>query len=153
MKKSYSKKINQLAAVAAVIGIQCYWTAAQAAALSDEDVKALIQRVNDLEQQVKILQRNREVDKEATDDKAKATPTLSLGASGLTIKSADSNFVMNAHGYAQVDDRTYFGQKSAPDTLLLRRVRPIVEGTVWKDFNYRVMLDLGQGSANGSSVS
>lgn len=153
MKKSSLTKFNQLAAVAAVLSTPFYWTPAHAAALSDDDVKALIQRVNELEQQVKVLQRNREVDKDAADDKAKTTPTVSLGSGGLIIKSADSNFTMNAHGYVQVDDRTYLGQKTTPDTLLLRRVRPILEGTIWKDFNYRLMLDFGQGTANGSNVN
>jgi phosphate-selective porin OprO/OprP len=153
MKKLKSNKLNRLAAVAAVIGTQFYSAGAHGAALSDDEIKALVQRVNELEQQVKSLQHERKSDKETADDKAKTTPTVSFGASGLIVRSADSNFVMNAHGYVQADDRTYFGQKTTPDTLLLRRVRPIVEGSVWKDFNYRLMLDFGQGTANGSNVN
>lgn len=124
-----------------------------AAPLTDEEAQALIKRVNELEQQVKALQRNREVDKEVADDKAKQTPTVSLGLNGLQVQSADSNFTMIAHGYAQGDYRTYFGQKTTPDTFLLRRVRPIVEGSVWQDINYRLMLDLGSGNVNGSTAN
>jgi len=37
--------------------------------------------------------------------------------------------------------------------LLLRRVRPIVEGTVWDDFRYRLMLDLASGNITGSTAN
>jgi phosphate-selective porin OprO/OprP len=124
-----------------------------AAPLTDEQAQALIHRVEELEQQVKTLQRNREVDKENSDEKAKQTPTVSLGLNGLTVNSADSNFTMIAHGYVQADARDYFGQKTAPDTFLLRRVRPIIEGSVWKDINYRLMLDLASGNVNGSTAN
>jgi phosphate-selective porin OprO/OprP len=40
------------------------------------------------------------------------------------------------------------------DTFLLRRVRPIIEGSVWKDFEYRLMLDFASGitSATGNNA-
>ena len=156
MKKYYSIEFTRLAAIATILGAHGCATATFAAPLSDEDAQALIKRVNELEQQVKILQRNREVDQEVAETKSKTVPTIELGLNGLNIRSADSNFTMIAHGYVQADDRTYFGQKTTPDTFLLRRVRPIVEGTVWQDFNYRVMLDLASGTlgaANANNVN
>jgi phosphate-selective porin OprO and OprP len=153
MKKHYSNQINRWVAAAALIGAQFYGAASHGAPLSDADVQALIQKVNDLEQQVKALQRDREVDQETAADTAKTTPTVSIGANGLIVRSADTNFVMDIHGYAQVDDRSYLGEKSVPDTLLLRRIRPIFEGTVWQDYNYRLMLDLGAGNVTSSTAN
>jgi len=153
MKKNHTARIHRVAAMAAVIGAPFCGTVLHGAPLTDEEAQALIQRVNELEQQVKILQRNREVDQENTAEKTNAAPTVELGANGLTVRSPDSNFVMIAHGYIQADDRTYFGRKTTPDELLLRRVRPIVEGTVWQDWNYRLMLDLASGNVTGSTTN
>jgi phosphate-selective porin OprO and OprP len=127
-------------------------TADSSANATNQNIQVLIQRINELEEKVKVLERNREVDKETDQEKAKVTPTVSLGATGLTVSSADSNFVMIAHGYAQADARFYLGDKTTPDTFLLRRVRPIVEGTVWGNFDYRLMLDLGSGNVNSSTA-
>src|SRR6185436_5205327 len=40
---------------------------------------------------------------------------------------------------------------SASDTFLLRRVRPIFEGTVFENYDYRVMLDFGQGVSSSAA--
>jgi len=153
MKKHRSNQLNRLAALGAVIGTLCYGATCHGAQLSDDEIQALIKRVNELEQQVKALQRNREVDQEVAADKATNSATVSLGSGGLNVRSSDSNFTMIVHGYVQADDRTYFGAKTTPDTLLLRRVRPIVEGTVWSNFNYRVMLDLASGNVTSSTAN
>lgn len=151
-------KLSRWAAIAALIAAPFHIAFAQTTDASvtatNQDIQVLIQRINELEQKVKVLERNREVDKETDQEKEKTkpAPTVSLGAEGLKVRSADSNFVMIAHGYAQADARFYLDHKTTPDTFLLRRVRPIVEGTVWGNFDYRLMLDLGSGNVNGSSA-
>jgi len=111
------------------------------------------QRIEDLDQKVKVLERNRELDQETAAAKAKTTPTVSLGSSGLVVRSGDSNFLMNVHGYVQADARFYLNDHStANDTFLLRRVRPIIEGTVYDRFDYRFMADFGSGNASSSSA-
>jgi hypothetical protein len=136
MKKR--SNLKRLAAVAAIIGCQSSGVWAQNTPLTDDQVQALLQRVAQLEQQVKELQQKQPtliatngafsggLVTTSTGTNASAPPTISLGANGLIARSADSNFTMIAHGYAQVDERNYFGQKTTPDTLLLRRVRPIL---------------------------
>jgi phosphate-selective porin OprO/OprP len=112
-------------------------------ASAQEDLKG---RVEQLEQELRILKRQVELDKEGAAEKSKSTPVVSLGAGGLNIRSADTNFVMKIHGYVQADARFYpdDAARSAPnDTFLIRRARPIIEGTVWDKFDYRVMLDFG----------
>lgn len=109
-------------------------------------------RVEDLAQEVKVLERKRELDREAAAEKARGLPAVTLGMDGLIVRSGDSNFLMNVHGYAQADGRFYLnGHNPANDAFLLRRVRPIVEGTVYDRFDYRLMADFGSG--NGSSSS
>jgi phosphate-selective porin OprO/OprP len=121
---------------------------AQAQTATNIDVPALLQRLDELEQKVKVLERKRELDVDATAEKAKVTPTVSLGANGLQVRSADSNFTMNVRGYLQVDGRFYTSEKTVNDTLLLRRVRPIVEGTVFNNFDYRFMAELASGTTS-----
>jgi phosphate-selective porin OprO and OprP len=112
-------------------------------ARAQEDLKS---KVDDLEQQLRILKRQLELDKETTAEKSKTTPVVSLGAGGLNIRSADTNFVMKIRGYIQADARFFpddAARTAANDSFLLRRVRPIIEGTVWDKFDYRLMLDFG----------
>lgn len=124
-----------------------------AAATTAQGAPDLNQRIDELEQKVKILERNREVDEEVATDKSKTLSTVTMGGDGLVIRSPDSNFVSFIHGYAQVDGRFYTGDANAAnDTFLLRRVRPIIEGTVYKNFDYRLMLDLASGNGTGSTA-
>lgn len=110
-------------------------------------------RIETLDQKLKVLERQRELDQESDAEKVKALPTVSLGLNGLVVRSADTNFLMNLHGYVQADARFYLNEHNpANDTFLLRRVRPILEGTVFDKFDYRLMLDFGSGNVSSSSA-
>lgn len=116
---------------------------------ADVDVKALLQRVEELEQKVKIQDRKRELGDDAAAEKAKTAASVSIGAGGLQVRSADTNFVLKLRGYVQADARFYpddVATGTRNDTFLLRRVRPIIEGTVAERFDYRLMLDFPSGS-------
>src|SRR5436190_23203980 len=116
--------------------------------------EVLLKRIEELEQQVKILSRKGELAEEAGAEKARTTPTVTLGQSGLQIRSGDSNFVMHVGGHLQFDGRFFPNNNSATDdTFLIRRARPIIDGTVFEKFDYRLMLDFGSGlSANASNI-
>ncbi len=112
-------------------------------------LEALEGRLDELDQQIRIVARQAEIDRETTAEKAKTTPVVGAGKEGFQLKSADGNFLLKLRGYAQADAR-YFadgGGPLAPDTFLLRRVRPIVEGTLFKNFDFRIMPDFGGGTA------
>lgn len=122
---------------------------------STEVIRQLKQQVESLDQKVKILERNRELESESTAEKAKTMPRLSAGAGGFAFSSADTNFVLKLRGYVQADTRFFaddVATGTSNDTFLLRRVRPILEGTVYDKFDYRVMLDFGSGSGTSSSA-
>ena len=93
------------------------------------------QRIQELEQKVAELQSQAE----AQQDKNAASTTADT--TGFTIRSQDGNFVLHIGADLQVDDRTYFGPGSSSytDTIVLRRVRPTLYGTVYKyvDFFFR----------------
>jgi phosphate-selective porin OprO/OprP len=134
--------------------------AAEIKALKQE-VEALVQKVNaleaerapaqqsatiqDLDQKVRILSRERENDQEAAAAFAKTQPKISIGSSGFSFASADSNFVAQLHGLVQLDSRTFFedGGNNGNDGFLLRRARPIFTGTVFHDFDFNFTPDFG----------
>lgn len=69
------------------------------------------------------------------------------GKDGFTLKSADGAFQLKIRGYTQLDGRFYSGDDERPanDTFLLRRIRPNIEGTLFKIFDFRIMPDFAQG--------
>ena len=93
------------------------------------DSVPLAARVDDLEQQIRVLKRLRELEADsitaAAKDKASVTAN---GKDGFSLKSADGKYVLRLRGYAQGDGRFYGGDeaKAVPNSLFLRRARPIV---------------------------
>ena len=118
---------------------------AQAVEISDADFAALKKQLSDLDQKVRVLEREREIDGEAASTATKALPKITLGASGFSFGSADSNFVAQLHGVVQLDSRTFFndGGVNGNDGFLLRRARPIFSGTVFHDFDFNLTPDFG----------
>jgi phosphate-selective porin OprO/OprP len=117
------------------------------------------QRIDALDREIRELKRQREQDLEQAQaradqaaQKAQNAPIVSAGSDGFALKSADGNFVLRLLGYAQADGRFYLADQShnGVDTFLLRRVRPILEGTVYRDFDFRIMPDFGNGASSST---
>lgn len=102
-----------------------------------------------LDQKVRVLERKWELDQEQAAAKAKDAPVFTAGKDGFSLKSADGSYQLKIRGYLQGDGRFFADDKERgnPDTFLLRRVRPILEGTVGKYFDFRIMTDFGGGTA------
>ncbi len=147
-------KLRRLFVTSALIGSGFSLIAARAEN-SSEEIKALLQRIDQLEQKVRILERNRELETETAGERAKIAPAISEGDKGFVVSSGDSAFSLSVRGYVQADERFYLNKTAgtAKDTFLLRRVRPIIEGTVYDIFDYRLMLDFGQGRVTGSTAA
>lgn len=118
-----------------------------------ETINLLRQQIEQLDQKLRVLERKSELEREAGAEKAKTQPAVSIGASGIQVRSADSNFVFGIRGYVQADGRFGVGDSSGPynDTFLMRRVRPIFEGSIYRKIDYRLMLDFGSGVTSTTS--
>jgi phosphate-selective porin OprO/OprP len=105
-------------------------------------------KLQELDQKIRVLDRKIEIDKEAADEKAKSAGQATAGKDGFSLRSADGNYVLRLRGYVQFDGRFWAGDEQKPqiDTFVLRRVRPIFEGTVYKIFDFRIMPDFGLGT-------
>ncbi|MGD0059452.1 MAG: porin [Verrucomicrobiia bacterium] len=120
-------------------------------------------KINRLEQEIQDLKQQRELDQQQAQQQAqhaavqaaqqaKSASIISTGPESFRFRSADSNFVVRIGGYAQADGRFYLGDRAnnGVDTFLMRRVRPILEGTFYQDFDFRIMTDFGNGAAASS---
>ena len=96
-----------------------------------------------LEQKVNVLEQEKELELEASEAKAKEAPKVSIGADGFNLSSAKGDFALQLKGVLQVDSRTYFDNPATAgnDGLLLRRARPILQGTVFRDFDFMFVPD------------
>lgn len=101
-----------------------------------------------LDQRVRILDRKFELEQERVAEAAKVTATVDAGRSGFGLKSPDGAFNLRLRGLVQADSRWYLEDDAsaiAADTFVARRVRPIVQATLFKVVDVRVTPDFGDG--------
>ncbi|MBI3933064.1 MAG: porin [Acidobacteria bacterium] len=77
-----------------------------------------------------------------------AAPSVSAGREGFSIQSPDGDFRLRLRYQVQVDGRFAVNRNETadPNTFYLRRTQPILEGTLYRHFNYQLLLDFSQGN-------
>ncbi|MGH7509003.1 MAG: OprO/OprP family phosphate-selective porin [Gemmatimonadales bacterium] len=115
---------------------------AQESASCDTLVQSLAVQVHDLDQQLRILRRLRELAAAGAMTGANDRVRISAG-NGFSIESADGNYSLRLRGYLQSDGRLFPGPETGTDNLLIRRARPILEATAGRYFDFRLMPDFG----------
>jgi phosphate-selective porin OprO/OprP len=111
-----------------------------------DSVASLAARIEELDQQVRILNRLREISADSAATAAKTKQSVTANAKdGFSFKSADGQYSLRLRGYIQGDARFYPNDEALPtvDNLLIRRARPILEATVGRYFDFRLMPDFG----------
>jgi phosphate-selective porin OprO/OprP len=118
-------------------------------AVADDDVSQLKEQLNELDQKIRVLQRQQELDKEEAAARAKEMPTVSSGKDGFWLRSADNAYQIRIGGIIQADSRWY-PDKTAPtsttDSFVMRKVRPVLEGVFLQNIGFRLMPDFGNGT-------
>ncbi len=119
--------------------------AASSLTATELEVQQLKQQIEELDQKVRILERDREIDQDNLVAAVKAQPTIIIGPGGFSMTSADSNFVAQLHGVVQLDSRSFFKDDglNGNSGFLLRRARPIFSGTVFRDYDFNFTPDFG----------
>jgi phosphate-selective porin OprO/OprP len=113
------------------------------------DSASLERRVDELDQQLRILQRLRELEADSIKTASKDKVSATAGSKdGFSIKSADGKFAVRLKGLVQTDGRFFLSDSAVPatNTFFLRRARPILEATVGKYLEMRLQPDFGQGT-------
>ena len=106
-------------------------------------------RVDLLDQQIRVLQRLRELAADSAAAAAKDRVTATANAKdGFTIKSADGKFALRFRGLVQTDARFFLSDSAVPatNTFFIRRARPILEATIGKYLEVRLQPDFAQGT-------
>jgi phosphate-selective porin OprO/OprP len=104
-------------------------------------------RLEAIDEQVRILDRRRELDQEAVTSRFSQAPVVEAGREGFSLRSPDSAFQFKIGGYFQADGRFFAGPRQVESsTFILRRIRPVLTGTFYKGIEFRLMPDWGQGT-------
>lgn len=133
------KTVRSLVALS-VLGVPAF-------ANSEEPPAPPPDRVEEIDQRLRILERNDEIEKEKEAEAEKGAATITAGADGFSIRSANGAHSLKLRGLVQADSVFFLNDEKVPgtDSIFLRRARPILEGTVGRIFDFRLMPDFGQG--------
>lgn len=140
--------VGALTTAATVGGVPQVWAQQNGGAVSVtlDSVSILSARVDELDQQIRILNRLREIAADSAAATAKDRQSATANSKdGFSLKSADGKYTLRFRGYFQSDGRFFPGIEAVPavDNLLIRRARPIIEATVGRHFEFRLMPDFG----------
>ncbi len=126
----------------------------QAAAPADPEtearLKALEERIRQLTEELKALKEGQKPEAvgKVVDEKLKQQKPQVGYDQGFFIQSADGNNRLRLRGHLQ----TYFRGATTPngrtnvDSIFVRRARPIIEATLQKHIDFRIMTDFGGGA-------
>jgi phosphate-selective porin OprO and OprP len=107
---------------------------------------SIARQVEELQQRLRVLERQLELDREAAATARASAATVAAGPEGVQLRSADGSYQVSLRGYVHSDGRFFTrGTARSASTLELRRVRPILEGTVARHYGFRLMADFGEG--------
>ena len=124
---------------------------------TSDQIKELQRRLEELDRKYRALEQRVATNDAVISEKAKQVPLVSVGSDGFRLQSLDGNFKLALEGVIQFDTRNFIdnvGGKNNIDAFLLRRVRPILEGTVYRDFSFYFQPDCGPiSSAPPNTVS
>jgi len=102
-----------------------------------------------VEQRLKIVERQLEIQTEEAANKAKDAPVLTAGEKGFSLKSANGDYELKLRALAQIDGRFFIDDQNAfKDQFLLRRLRPTFEGSLGKFVGFRLTPEFAASATN-----
>lgn len=109
---------------------------------------ALVERIEALDQNLRVVQRKRELEAEEAAAKARTSAFVTAGKDGFSIKSADGAFSFSPHMNIQADARLFASgaPQAGASTFAPFKVRPTFEGVLFTGFSFRIMPDFGNGT-------
>lgn len=116
-------------------------------------VPAQAASADELDQRLRVLERQLEIQKEEADAKAKDATTPKIDEKGVSIKKGD--FELKIKGLVQADVRTFLDNEKVAgnDGALFRRIRPSFEGSWGKLVGFRLTPEFaGNGAGDAASI-
>ena len=127
--------------------------AAPAFAQTASDVEALREQIRQLDQKLRVLERNLELKDETAAADAKKAVKVSADAKGFGITSADKSFDLKLKAIAQFDARFFLddGIKNR-DGFFLRRIRLPFTGTI-SNVDFNITPELGANAISSTTTT
>ena len=139
-------KKHYLPIASLLIGAGALINTGSALAGDSEELARLRAQVQELDQKIRVLDRQQEIAIEEAATRQKETPTLVAGSHGFALRSADGNFEYRLRGLLHLDHRNYFDDAGdTPNGFTARRIRPTFEGTLFGKYGFRFMPEFGEG--------
>jgi phosphate-selective porin OprO/OprP len=110
-------------------------------------MQRLLERLDEQDQRIRVLERKLELQQEASTAAVSAAPVVTASPRRFSFRSADPSSSIRPRGVLQLDGRDFLDSASSDgsNTWILRRVRPILEGTVGGLFDFRFTPDFASG--------
>jgi phosphate-selective porin OprO/OprP len=113
---------------------------------AEPTIQELLDRVEQQDQAIKVLQRKLEIQEEAAQTAVKSAPQVKASEKGFSFGTADGANQIKLRGVLHADGRALLSDDpTITDQFQASRVRPIVEGTVGGIYDFRFTPDFGQG--------
>jgi phosphate-selective porin OprO and OprP len=110
----------------------------------EDDIK-LRREVEELRVRQRWLERRLEAAEAKLEDPT--VPHFHFGSGGFVIGTRDRKTELRIRAVLHFDGRVYVGQGNLPDTFVVRRARPIIEGTLFGVVDFRLMPNFAYGQA------
>lgn len=106
----------------------------------------LAARLTSIDQQIAAVEEQR---KQAVAAQATSGSVVVAGREGFAIRSGNGAFAFNLRGSLQADSRFFTNGSPQPgaSTLTITKVRPTFEGTLFKNFAFKMMPEFGSGTS------
>ena len=102
-----------------------------------------------LDQRLRILERQLEIQQEEAAVRATTTPVVAVNDKGLSVKSPKGDYEIRLRGLVQADHRAFPGDDAPAfnDGFLFRRIRPTIEGNLGPLIGFRLTPEFAGDSA------
>src|SRR5512141_501062 len=116
---------------------------------AEPTIQDLLQRIEQQEQKILVLERKLEIQDDAAKSAKETTPVVKASPKGFSLQSPDGQNVIKLRGTVHFDGRFFESDDPSAtpltDTWQVTRLRPIIEGTVGGIYDFKFMPDFGQG--------
>src|SRR5579872_589948 len=139
MKMTFTSLLSITVLLACAPGVQAQSQAVSSQQISSESVSSAPQGAVADAPDPKPVQ-------PAINTSSQSRPPASFHHDGFWLSTSDGSTHLQVHGYAQPDDRWFFANTHGEplDAFLFRRIRPLFEGTLFNQVDFRFMPDFGQ---------
>jgi len=112
---------------------------------SESEIQALREQIEQLDQQLRVLERKEEIKSDADTAAAQAAPQVKIDK-GLVVATADGANSLHLGGLVQLDSREFFGDiGDNNNTFVLRRARLVADGTFARIYSFLITTEFGGG--------